>query len=86
MDRNTGSQARKLTAKEKIAEQIAYAEMSREERMIYDAKKRFDAAADVGAARVSVQQDFVDNVNKVIETATPNIGSIGDIEGRRSKI
>ena len=60
-------------------------EMSREDKMIYDSKKRFEAAADVGAARVSVKEEFVEQVNKVIEQATPNTGSIADIEKKRSK-
>ena len=60
--------------------------MSREERMVYDSKRRFDAAADVGAAKVGVQKEFVEQVNKVIEQATPNTGTIADMENKRSTI
>lgn len=60
--------------------------MSREDRIIYDSKRRFEAAADVGAAKVGIQKEFVEQVNQVIEQATPNTGTIADIENKRSKI
>ena len=44
--------------------------------MIYHAQKRFEKAVDLTGHDTTVKKEFMEQVNKTIERATPDYGSI----------